>query len=144
MTIQWNSDTVQEALTCLRRAEQGLHDCLQQSRTVYTALDTANPDGENRVLNEMRERFGACEQRLKDLLESVEDYAKRTRATDARFEEAEQSILHLIESFGGAGGANGERVSWGPGAYAAAPHMRVGIAFMPSWLDDLTQDASMR
>lgn len=144
MIIQWSDESVREALTCLQRAEQGLLGCIQQAGSVRGALDEANPDGENKALNEARERFDTCEQRLKDMLSGIKEYEKRTKDTNARFAEAEESLLSLIERLGDtlppSGGGKSD-AHWRPEAYAAAPRMRVGVASAPSWLEDVTDNA---
>ena len=146
MIIQWSGESVREALACLRRAEQGLLGCIQQAASVRKAMDEANPDGENKALNEALEHFETCEQRLKDLLAGVEEYEERTRRTNARFEEAEESLLSLVERLDGFLTAppdyrgNGN-VHWQPKAYAAAPRMRVEAAPSPAWLEDVTENA---
>lgn len=136
MIIQWNSGAAQETVDRMRAAENELRDCLRQAQTVRAALEAANPDGENKLLNEVRDCIDACEGRLKRLLDDVEAYGRRTRNTNARFEEAERSLTRLIkssgvsEAFKETGG-----LRWEPAAYAAAPDMRVRAAAMPAWLE---------
>lgn len=146
MVIQWNSSAAQEALACLRKAEQGLQDCLQQAQTVYAKLENANPDGENKQLNKVRECFAGCEKRIRLFMEDVEAYEEGVRQADTRFDEAEQGCRRAVESLDITGGVplaggSGGYVKWDPAAYAVTPDMRVRIAPMPSWLEDAAAEA---
>lgn len=143
MIIQWDSGAAQETVDRMRKAENELQDCLRQVQTVRAALEAANPDGESKLLNEVRERIDTCDRRLKRLLDDVEAYGRGTRNTNARFEEAERSLVRMVEGsdaskvFGGTGG-----LRWEPEAYAVTPNMRVRVAPVPAWLENAVADGA--
>lgn len=148
MLIQWNSGAAQEALSRLRRTKRGLEDCLQQSQTVRSSLQEANPDGENQTLKKALDRFESCEKKLRQLLDDVELYETGVEKADDGFSEAEQSAVRLVGELSGAspapvtGGGVVRFVRWEPAAYATIPEMRVHAAPMPSWLEDAVMEKS--
>lgn len=143
MVIQWNSDAAQEALSHLRRAEQGLQNCLQQAQNVRAALREANKDGENKQLNKVSETFDEYEKRLRLLLEDVDAYETGVRRADTGFNEAEQRLTRLVKDLGGATDGAGGSAQWTPGAYAVTPNMRVGVAPMPAWLERAAKETAV-
>lgn len=148
MLIQWNSSAAQEALSRLRRTERGLEDCLSRSQTVRSALQEANPDGENQTLKKALDRFESCEKKLRQLLDDVERYETGVRRANSGFDDAEQSAVRTVENLSTAsavpvtGSGAGRFVRWEPAAYATIPEMRVHVAPMPAWLEDAATESS--
>lgn len=147
MIIQWNSNAAQDTLARMRKAQRGVQECLTQSQKARAALEAANPDGEVKALQKAMERFEICQKRLSKLLDDIEDYQTGVRRAEVCFDEAERSATRTVEDLGRAvsvstAGGTRVRVRWEPAAYAAAPEMRVRMAPMPSWLEDMTAEAS--
>lgn len=145
MKIRWSSESAQEMLSRLGRADQGLADCLRLATLVNAALEAANPDGENKALNQASTLFADCMRKLQRLGNDLEMFESAVQRADGRFEDAEMTAMRAAEQIGAADAApvyqNGGRfMQWDPAAFTVMPDMRLHYTTTPpAWMLKLDQ-----
>lgn len=146
MKIQWNSDAAQEVLEHLRKADQGLEDCVQQEKRAQSELAEANADGDDQALTRITERFETCRAKLRALAAALENYESAVRRAEQEFESAERDIGRMADNLHEPSAApyrGGGSTSWEPDAYSEMPRMRMRVAPVPEWLETMTAESGV-
>lgn len=97
MRIEWNSDAIEGIIRQLSGAENELSACKGDAGRFREALYDANPDEDDKRLNEIAVRFAAAEARLEHLKDDLEEAIRDARRADELFRDAERKNLRLVE-----------------------------------------------
>ena len=147
MRIKWSSEAALEIAGQLERAQWAMEDCRELIAMVRTALNEANPDGENQALRKAAERFERDVVSMKKLTDLLNDTLTGVKRADQIMTEAERENASRADGMeeGTAyphpeGAASFGRVDWSRIHSAPMPYLRINRVPLPEWLDDLTAD----
>ena len=97
MRIEWNSDAIESIIRRLANAEDELGVCRNDAARVREALNEANPEMDDKRLNNIAAQFENAVEQLERLKEELNETIRDARLADERFREAEQRNLRLVE-----------------------------------------------
>ena len=113
---------------------------------VRTALNEANPDGENQALRKASERFERDVVSMKKLTDLLNDTLTGVKRADQIMAEAERENASRADGmeegtgYQQTGDAFSGRVDWSRIQSAPMPYLRISRVPLPEWLDDMTAD----
>ena len=147
MRIKWSSEAAMEIAGQLERAEWAIEDSRGLIAMVRTALDEANPDGENQALRKASERFERDVVSMKKLMDLLNDTLAGVKRADQIMNEAERENASRADGMEEGsrysqqmGMASAGRIDWSRIHSAPMPYLRISRAPLPEWLDNMTAD----
>ena len=160
MRIVWKEDSARAVSQTLEQLRQAIEMCARQSCQVEAALQEADPDGSNKQLKAIGERFSAAMTRLTGIAKESEQIREATNHMILSFESCEEQVIGVLSSLDPGRGTEGKGIWRGAGYSAPAresstgslpvhlprptigPTMRLG-AFGPTmdWIEELMKQA---
>lgn len=147
MRIKWSSETALEIAGQLERAEWAIEDSRGLIAMIRTALNEANPDGENQALRKASERFERDVVSMKKFTDLLNDTLAGVKRADQIMTEAERENASRADGMEEgttyqqqAGSASFGKIDWSRIHSAPMPYLRINRVPLPEWLDDMTAD----
>ena len=156
MRIVWKEDSARAVSQTLEQFRQAVELYARQSCQVEAALQEADPDGSNKQLKAIGERFSAAMTRLTGIAKELEQVKEATNHMILTFESCEAQVIGVLNGLDPGRGTEA-RGTWREAGYSAparegstgslpiplpkptiGPAMRLG-AFGPTmtWIEEL-------
>lgn len=147
MRIGWSEESAGIVAAGLSQLWEQMATCLDRSGEALSALEAANPGGDNKRLNAIGEALETCLTMLKRAREDSEALMHGTRTMIDTFEEVERDALRLLNSLNEGRAMEPEARAMRAAASEAAaghtrphpvlaPHAAVGsLGPVPGWLN---------
>lgn len=147
MRIKWSSDAALAIVSQLERAGWAMEDSRTLIALVRTALNEANPDGENQVIRKASERFERDVASLKEFADLLNDTLLGVTRADQILADAERENTYRADGMeegtwyqGRQGSAPIRILDWSKIQSAPMPYFRINRVPLPEWLDEMTAD----
>ena len=96
MRIVWKEDSARAVSQTLEQFRQAIELYARQSCQVEAALQEADPDGSNKLLKAIGERFSAAMSRLMDVAKESEQMKEATNHMILTFESCEEQVIGVL------------------------------------------------
>ena len=98
MRIEWHEDSARAVASMLEQIQQEMEQCTCLSQQVEDALREADPDGTNKQLKAISNRFQMAMRRIKNLAEDAEKLKESTNYMITTFENVENDVIRLLNN----------------------------------------------
>lgn len=147
MRIKWSSEAALEIANQLERTGWAIEDSQALIALVRTALNEANPDGENQVLKRAEARFERDVVSLRGFADLLSDTLSGVKRADRIMTDAEMENAGRIDRMedgtwyqGRQGADSSRKIEWSKVRSIPMPYYRINRAPLPDWLDEMTAD----
>ena len=115
MRIEWREENARAVASMLEQTRIALEESRRRRTEVEDALRRADPEGKNRKLRALRNRFEAAMTRAGEAAEEAERLREGTERMIELFEDSERDVKRLLASLEPGRGREEERGSEAPG-----------------------------